>query len=58
MQGHYLYPEGNPTPSRSWYCLLASKDKKLLKIEKDSRMSQKLPKNFLKGLFGPSSIVD
>jgi hypothetical protein len=32
-----------PTTSRSWYCLLVSKDKKL-KIEKDSRRSQ----NFLK----------
>jgi hypothetical protein len=29
----------NPTPSRSRQCLLASKDKKLLKIEKDYRRS-------------------
>jgi hypothetical protein len=37
----------NPTPSRLWHCLLASKDKKLLKIEKDSRKSLKPSKKQL-----------
>jgi hypothetical protein len=35
----------NPTPSRSQHCLLVSKDKKLLKIEKDSRRSLRHSKN-------------